>query len=229
MSRILCALAVLFAPGPALACGGFFCNNSAPIDQSAERIVFAVDPAGDVTMHVQIAYSGASDHFAWIVPVAGQPDLFVSSDALFTTLAQMTQPTFTLQYTSTGGCDAMWPPGVDYDIATSNYGADGTNGSDVTVVSRETVGPYDTVVLQADNTAALLQWLQDEQYDLPDALDPVLEPYVAQNQYFVALKLAAGNDVGDLTPLGLRYHASQPSIPIQLTSIAATPNMHLEA
>lgn len=221
MTSVLLALVA----SPAMACGGFFCDNNAPIDQSAERIVFAVDePAGEVTMHVQVVYSGASDHFAWILPVSGVPDLFVSSDTLFTTLAFMTEPQFYLDYTNTNGCESWWPPTAEYDVSDS----DGTNGG-VTVVSQQAVGPYDTVVLQADNTAALLQWLQDEGYDLPDELDPALQPYVADNQYFVALKLAAGNDVGDLTPLGLRYAGTQPAIPIQLTSIAATPDMRLEA
>jgi hypothetical protein len=84
------------------------------------------------------------------------------------------------------------------------------------------------VTLQANSASELLDWLQDNQYVLPDDLDPVLQPYVAANQYFVALRLAKDSDVGDLRPLGLRYPSTTPAIPIQLTSIAATPDMRLE-
>jgi len=49
------ALAMLLTPSRVDACGGFFCSAS-PVDQSAERIVFAVDEQTQRTdMIVQIS------------------------------------------------------------------------------------------------------------------------------------------------------------------------------
>jgi MYXO-CTERM domain-containing protein len=227
MIRVALSL-VLLAPAPAWACGGFFCDRDFPIDQSSEQIVFGVDEdSGTVTAHVQIAYQGASEDFAWVVPVSGVPELFVSSDALFTTLKAFTEPTFWLDYEQQGVCDVGW--GRQEFALEMDSGAvdeDGDNG--VTVISEQQVGPYDTVVLQAESSAELLTWLQSAGYDLPTNLDPVLAPYVASGQYFVALKLSAGKDTGDLQPLGMTYPGTAASIPIQLTSIAATPDMRLE-
>lgn len=81
--------------------------------------------------------------------------------------------------------------------------------STIEVVSEGQVGPYETVVLQAGNEEALLDYLQDAGYDLPDSLDAVLAPYVGADAHFVAHKLASNRDVGDITPLGLRYAATR--------------------
>ena len=95
----------LFAPATAYACGGFFCQN-APMDQSAERIVFAIDEdTGTVDTHVQIFYQGTAEQFAWVVPAPAEPELFLSTDALFQQLQWQTAPIFwsamyaTTQYT----------------------------------------------------------------------------------------------------------------------------------
>ncbi|MCO4746052.1 MAG: DUF2330 domain-containing protein [Proteobacteria bacterium] len=224
----LVALLSMIPTAEALACGGFFCNRDFPIDQAGEEVIFGVDEdAGTVDAHVSIAYQGASEDFAWIVPVANVPELFPSSDALFTGLRTQTKPQFYLQWDYSGEC--AWD--MLYDDAEAD--ADGgppsptTGGNGVTVVNEERVGPYDSVTLQAETADLLLSWLNNAGYDLPTDLSSVLEPYVASDQYFVALKLSAGSETGDLVPLGMRYEGRTASVPIQLTSVAATPDMPL--
>ncbi|MEM6731822.1 MAG: DUF2330 domain-containing protein, partial [Myxococcota bacterium] len=48
------------------------------------------------------------------------------------------------------------------------------------------------------------------------------------SSFFVALRLSQDRDVGALAPLAMRYSARQAMVPIELTSIAATPDMRLE-
>jgi hypothetical protein len=66
------ALALASQAPSAKACGGFFCGR-APVDQTAERILFEV---GDdsVTMTTQISYNGAAEDFAWVLPLFEVPD-----------------------------------------------------------------------------------------------------------------------------------------------------------
>jgi hypothetical protein len=64
--------AVLWVPSPADACGGFFCGQQ-PVDQQAERVVFAVNADNTVTMISQITYTGSSEDFAWVLPLAAVP------------------------------------------------------------------------------------------------------------------------------------------------------------
>lgn len=212
---------------PANACGGFFCQQ-VPVDQDAERIVFAYDDAtGTIETNVQIFYTGEAEEFAWVVPVPQIPEIFVSTDQLFDNLAIYTAPTFWPAYDSEGECDYS-----DSDVAMEDGGSYSFSSTaappSVQIIETQQVGPYETVTLQADSTAALLGWLQDNDYDLPDAIEPLLTPYVAGESYFIALRLANGFDTGDITPLGFRYAGDRPQIPIQLTSIAASPDMRLE-
>ncbi|MFT6162825.1 MAG: hypothetical protein ACJATT_005027 [Myxococcota bacterium] len=228
--RTLISLSVvaLAIPLDAFACGGFFCNNDFPVDQSAEQIVFGVDSqTGDTTVHVTVSYEGESDDFAWIVPVPTLPRLDVSSDALFTAISNATQPQFILERSQTGICNLPEFGGRDLEDSDTAFPTD-ADGGGVEVVAKAQVGPYDTLTLRAESSSELLTWLNEAGYDLPSNLEPVLAPYIASGQYFVALKLSAGNDTGDLAPLAMTYPSTSASVPIQLTSIAATPDMPIE-
>lgn len=235
---LLTAALTLLLPNRAHACGGMFCDSTSTttvVEQAAERIIFSFD-GSTLDTEVQISFEGEADEFAWVVPVPVEPELYVSNDAMFTALAEATGPRYVVTTAFTGaqplsvGCGCF---DVSTDTATAGGGGFGENGENggsmgVVVVSEETVGPYETVVLQATNAGVLVGWLQDQGYTLPDTLDAALEPYVATGQYFVALKLASDKDAGDLTPIGMRYPATAASIPIQLTSIAAIPDLPIE-
>ncbi len=225
MFKYLLPVPLLLASNPALACGGFFCNQDLPVLQTAERILFAIDEqAGTVTTHVTIAYEGPSEDFAWILPVAGVPELFTASEGLFEALALRTQPSYVLDEVYQGDC---W----EYDMLSSSAGStldSGVPESGVEVLDSKVVGPYETVTLAATSSDALLAWLNDNGFDLPADLDPKLAPYIAGGMNFVALKLAKDQDTGDIVPFGMTYPGDKASIPIQLTAIAAQPDMRLE-
>ncbi|NCG18366.1 MAG: DUF2330 domain-containing protein [Rhodobacterales bacterium] len=234
MSRTLLTMALGLAISPvANACGGFFCDQDEPVDQNAERIVFAIDEAaGRVESHVQIFYQGPSDDFAWVVPVPNNPEVFLSSTAMFDQLAQQLAPSFQLKIKEEGKCtyENKWGRSeysMDSGVVSSSDVANESDG--VSVVQEGQVGPYDMVVLQAQSSAELIAWLGDNGYDIPISLDPLLAPYVAADSYFLALKLSKNSDSGDIEPIAFSYEGTQPSIPIQLTSVAATPDMRLEA
>jgi hypothetical protein len=234
---LVVSLLSLFGAPEALACGGFFCQT-VPVNQSAERIVFAVDEgAGETEMHVQVSYSGSAAEFAWIVPVSGTPKLKLTTDALFTALAAQTQPRFYLNYTDDGSCvyaqDSSWAvTDAAFDGALSDSGSvaglDSGGGPQVNVIAEQRVGPYDTVTLQADTAEVLVTWLRENNYLIPESLTPALAPYVAGGQTFVALRLANDQAFGALPPLALKYPGTTPAIPIQLTAVAAEPDMRLE-
>src|SRR5216110_1957501 len=82
-------------PRPARACGGLFCNQQIPVDQSGEQIVFSIDDEG-VTAHILIQYQGSARDFAWVVPVSVKPEISLGTQQLFLALLQATQPAFVL-------------------------------------------------------------------------------------------------------------------------------------
>ena len=68
---------LLFAgTSTALACGGFFCQNSA-VDQNAERIIFTQNKDRTVSALIQIQYVGSAPDFSWILPL---PDAIEADD-----------------------------------------------------------------------------------------------------------------------------------------------------
>ena len=65
MSRFIMCVFIL-APELAFACGGLFCNAQTPVNQAAERILFA--QTDDGSMHVRITYEGHTNWFSTAVP-----------------------------------------------------------------------------------------------------------------------------------------------------------------
>jgi hypothetical protein len=225
------ALSAFMIPSDASACGGFFCSQE-PIDQTAEQIAFAVNPeTNTVDAHIRIFYQGNAEDFAWIVPVKNVPELFISTEELFNVIGWQTDPQFNLIYKEEGTCtyDGYYGYyGYGFGYPESDYDLGVSDGTGVTIIAEQEVGPYETVTLQAESSEELLGWLQANDYDLPDDLDPVLTPYVNGGAYFVALRLGNDKDVGDIAPLGMTYEGTKAAIPIQLTSIAAMPDMRLQ-
>src|SRR6187551_1490867 len=89
------ALALVSQAPRAQACGGFFCGR-APVDQTAERILFEVGDES-VTMTTQISYNGAAEDFAWVLPLFEVPDpdsLAVFPQRALTGLDAATGPIF---------------------------------------------------------------------------------------------------------------------------------------
>jgi hypothetical protein len=232
MRKILVAIAVLGlgSTSPALACGGLFCDNVNTVDQVGEGVIFAVDD-NTVTMQVKITYVGAAADFAWVVPLPAEPTLFVSTNALFDNLAALTEPVIyrTERQHACPRQEAESETDTDTDTdADADADADAdTDAGGVTVVSEAEVGPYETVVLQATTTQALVDWLQANAYAVPDTLESALAPYLTAHTNFLALKLQKDKDAGDLEPLGISYPGTKATIPIQLTKIAAADDMPL--
>lgn len=210
------------------ACGGFFCSLSQPVDQLGERILFVKD-GEDIVAHVQIQFTGNSENFSWVVPVPSEPKLGVGSDALFQALQTATQPTFQLNLTTEGKCkpDPIVLRKSQARLLSPGAVAEADDG--VTIVSREEIGPFDTVVLTGDDPEKLKSWLRDNGYDIPETLDPLLNPYIEKKMFLVALKLLKDRESGDLQPIVMRYKSEKPEIPIRLTAVAAQPDMDVYA
>lgn len=220
------ALALLLTPLPARACGGFFCSNS-PMDQVAENILFVVGP-GQITTHVQLQFSGSAADFAWVLPIPSIPKLGVSHNQIFSQLQWTTQPSFFLNWQEDDACG--FPPIFRFDTDCPNCAVVAETVDDgVEVVLKETVGPYEAVVITSEDATAITTWLIDNGYQLGDLGEELLAPYVEMEMYFLALRLSPDREVGDLQPIAMTYDAEEPMIPIKLTAIATQPDLGVTA
>ncbi len=213
------------SPAPTQACGGFFCNNSAPVEQAAEQIAFGVKN-NEVTAHIQIRYQGDPAAFAWILPLPSEPSLDIGTDELFTLLGQLYLPQFSGQQEVDKACyEKQFGAGGGSESEGESEG----EADEVSVEFRGAVGPYDAAVITSDDADAIRQWLEDEGYDLPDGATALLDAYVKEQHYFVALKLLPDADAGDIAPIVVRFAFDRPCIPLRLTAVAAAPDMPIRA
>lgn len=217
---------------PAQACGGLFCSTANPVNQAAERIVFAHDEsAGRVTAVIEILYQGPADQFAWILPVSGTPDVSVSTNALLNRLQQATNPVYQLQRT--------WPEdacNVDFDSGGNGVTGDpvdspvDSGSGSVSVLASGNAGPYDYEVISvaagADDPAQdAIEWLMTNGYDTGATGPDLLRPYLVNGLNLLAVRLSKQASVGSIRPIKLAYDSDEPMIPIRPTAVAANDDM----
>ncbi|MCB9595403.1 MAG: DUF2330 domain-containing protein [Sandaracinaceae bacterium] len=212
-SSLVLAL-LLAAPAPALACGGFFCGQQ-PVDQQAERILFAV---GDdhTDMVVQISYRGEASEFAWVLPIGFVPetsDLGTFSPLALTQLDANTAPVF------------VRPDDFECGGVLLNGGGSDADTPGVTVHLTDVVGPYEVAVIEGADAGELITWLRDHHFRVTDAMLPYIDAYVSEGMKLLALRLVADRGIEDIEPFRIRMPGRTPSIPIRLTAIAAEPDM----
>ena len=175
-------------------------------------------------MHVRIQYDGPPDQFGWLLPVPNDPELEVelSTEALFDGLDAIYAPRFIVQRIFDDSC-----PPMDFAVAAdgSVERSEDDSVGGVNVISREAVGPYDRVILEATDVSELRAWLDENQYFIPPSIDAKLSPYVERGLHFVAIKLLASAGTDDIAPLRLTFAGNKPSIPIVPTSVAANADM----
>lgn len=231
LGAALASVATL-ASAPAEACGGFFCNAAQPVNQAAERILFAQAADGTVTATIQIQYSGDAEHFAWVLPVAGTPEVQVSSNSIFTALQAATNPTYNLVTTVEGTCS----DDVDFTSPSTGLAMDGSvvlsdaGSGPIRVVDGGSVGPYDYVTIEVDPTTAnaadaAVAWLVDNGYQIDPSGAALLEPYLDAGMNLLAFRLTKGNTTGSIRPVQISFGTGQASIPIRPTAVATVPDM----
>jgi hypothetical protein len=243
-------LVAALVPGtPARACGGLFCNqpqtqnpfDPPPVAQTAENVLFAMqkDAAGvtHLEAHVQIFYAGPADRFSWVVPVDNKPELAVGTNQLFKVLDPATKPSFGVAWHDEGTCKENAAPaqpaaggsGGSSGFAAADAGAS-DGGARVEIAFRGDVGPYDAAVLRSadpNDPKALKDWLQLNMYYLSPEGGKLIDDYVKEQKWFVAIRLINGHTVNEIQPLVMHFDGPSPCIPLRLTSIASINDLRI--
>jgi len=242
LAGALAASCVIGGAARAEACGGFFCNQAQPVNQAAERIIFADNGDHTQTAVIEIMYQGPSEHFSWLLPISSVPmgnQIKVASDIAFQRLQSATNPQYTLTTTVEGSCKVQQTPsgtgtggssaiGISMGSGGSAGAPSGDNG--VHVEASGVVGSFDWSVISIDSSStdaatAAVKWLGDNGFDVPAGAPDLLGPYLADGLYLLALKLTKGADTGSIRPIVLTYAGDSASIPIKLTAVSANDNM----
>lgn len=203
---LLSLVCILISPLTALACGGMF-SADAYTEQSAERLIFAVDP-GKVTLYEQIHYTGSPKNFAWVLPVPAVPTVATSSVNLFQDLDRETAP-------------RLYQPEAPACGGYNTAGAPAPVSGGVNVYSSGAVGPYSYNVIGSNDPQALTHWLTSHNYKIPAESQAEMQPYIAAHMFFLTMRLRGNASTQDMLPVKITYATSQPAITIPLRM--ATP------
>jgi MYXO-CTERM domain-containing protein len=251
----LAALAVVaLAPAPALACGGFFCSQ-VNVDQTSERILFEVNPDSTISLTVEIALTGDSNSFSWLIPLPPEttssgtgtctaPDGTVVDTSGFESVLVPTDDCAPFQTVTNSALmllagittpQIIAPPQTGWDDwdGDADGGGDTSTGAPtaeddgVSVSELPQVDDYQGELISSENTDALVTWLNDNGYVITPEMYPFIAEYVASGMSFLGIQLAPEPQSGiySIKPLNLRYHSTVPMVPLTLSAVSAEPEM----
>jgi hypothetical protein len=209
----LLALALWIAPAEACGCGGYIPNGGDAYVTQEQALLRWDGQTEQIVMTLGVL--GGSKEAAVVLPVPAQASVKLGDAQAFNQLGELTRPVIQEQkrYVLPFFMGAAAPPPV---------GA----GAPVTVLSRQTLGPFEVSNLAATDANALVDWLKQNGYELSAGLGDALKPYVAQGWFYVAVRLrpGAGDTLkGTLDPLWVTFSASQLVYPMRASANARQP------
>jgi hypothetical protein len=239
MSRVASALLALFVltampfalPRVASACGGCFAPTGTPNIVTAHRMAVSLS-ASETTLWDQIQYAGAPEDFVWVLPVSAGVEVELADNAFFEALAQGTQINMTAPlpptpcFCSSGGfgCGAS----DSASPATRGGGVIALDAGAVTVFHEGSIGPYETATVMSDDAMALVDWLQERGYGVPDSILPTIAHYSELGLAFVVLRLSPDAGVQQMQPVRITVPGLAPTFPLRMVAAGATEELSLE-
>ena len=101
----------------------------------------------------------------------------------------------------------------------------------VTVYGRVLLEHYEVSILGADDASHIMNWLQENAYNVNPSARDVLDAYIDQNWAFVAVKLNPGEkrhyENEFLPPLAIRYRHGRLILPLHISSVSTRRNARI--
>src|SRR5580658_5487476 len=205
---------------PASACGGCFHPPSQTVtDITDERMLLAVS-ATQSTLYDQIEYSGSPTSFAWVLPIHGTVTVGLSADVLSQSIDALTATQINPppQNCPSPNCLGGGASGGGFAVPAAEAPASADAGS-VQVLTQANVGPYETVQLESTDGSALDDWLSENGYNIPAAVEPILDAYVSEGFDFLAMKLLPNAGVQAMRPVRVTTPGASLSLPLRMASV----------
>ena len=210
----ICLAAVIammsaFAANPveACACGGYL-PHEGEASVTEEHVLIRWDgQTEDIVMTLGVL--GSSKEAAVIFPVPTRATVKLADSKVFNALRELTKPRIEDVYSFFPTTDGL-------------LGGVGAGAPAVVLLERQTLGPFDVSTLAANDADALNHWLAANGYTLSPEIASGLQPYVAENWYFIAVRLtpgAGGTELtGSLDPLWITFPYGKIVYPMRLSA-----------
>jgi uncharacterized protein (TIGR03382 family) len=214
-------------------CGTFVGTAGTELFSSASEVA-VVREGTRTTLTMANDYQGPVSEFAVVVPVPevlGEEDVRVVDPFVFDRLQAYSGPRL-VSYT----CEELYPDppprgsasdaafgglGCISTVWYSEYELDmGDSGYGGTVIEAQfIVGEYEVVVLSAEESSGMLQWLNDNGYAVSPTASELIQEYLDADSYFFAAKVfpeLVPPGQNKLSPLQFAYESPAFSLPIRL-------------
>jgi hypothetical protein len=231
---ITLALASALAGGSATAqafCGFYVGKADASLFNEASKVVMVRDGERTV-INMLNDYQGALSEFALVVPVPvvlQKEDVKTPQRAVFDRIDAYSAPRLA-EYYDPNPCHPQHPRSMAAPSAAQKslgraIAEDRAEALGVRVEAQYTVGPYDIVILSAEQSDGLETWLHENGYRIPAGASQALAPYIRQDmKFFVAkvnLEAHAKSGAQMLAPLQFAFRTDKFMLPIRLGMINA--------
>jgi len=190
---------LLLSTSVAWPCGALFTTSEGIVASDAQEVILRVSE-GATEIEYNIRYTGDAEEFGWLIPVPEDVSSVEEGDhATFDEYRSLTAPLWSGDLGGDEGCACGDGSKGDFMNGGGDFGVELASGY---------VGDYAYTVLDGDNFAAVLAWLDDQEFEYGDQ-SPAIQ-YYGNGYDFVALTLSpSSSSTGDegrtLVPLKIRY------------------------
>jgi hypothetical protein len=215
---VIVCIDLLTCVGTILADGCMFIRHATRADilQPTQKVYIRWDGSQEKLL-IQTKYEGPAEEMVWIVPVPSQPTVEAGDPNVFEQLSIDT-----------------YSPDLSYTdfVGLRVYSAGIPRTRDGPVEWRRQIGAYDVVLLRPVGEETVIEWLNANEFGVPDKAVSVLEDYIREQWWMVAAKIHPDSltDItreklaqGLLHPLEMTFASPACLYPLRLTSIAAGP------
>ncbi len=229
-NRILLLISLTFTGQCVAFCGFYVARADAELYNQASQVVLVRDQNKTV-ITMKNDFRGDTNEFALIVPVPTmieREQINVADPALLDRLDAYTAPRL-VEYFDADPCRTLYRLEAPMANAVSEMSAKSSTprarSLGVTVEARYAVGEYDILILSATQSAGLMRWLDENNYEIPTDAGKVIAGYLKQGmRFFVArvnLETQAKLGYSFLRPLQIAYDSPRFMLPIRLGMVNA--------
>ena len=228
LAAVLVSLVFGLPAAAAAFCGFYVSGADASLYNNATMVVLLREGRTTV-LSMQNNYQGPPEDFAMVVPVPvvlEEENVKTLPHEVFGRVDQLAAPRL-VEYWEQDPCfQPIYPMqagsrSVRRRMTRAPMTETAAADLGVRIEAEFQVAEYDVVILSAQYSAGLDQWLRQEQYNIPQGAERVLRPYVeAGTKFFVAKVDAERVTFRDgkavLSPLRFHYDSEEFSLPVRL-------------
>ncbi len=218
-------------------CGFYVARADTSLFNRASQVVLVRDDDRTVITMAN-DFQGDVEDFAVVIPVPTfieREQINVADRTLIEHLDAYTAPRLVeyhdpdpcarYELKSMGAADAAFPQ------ANRVFDQESSRSRGVTIEASYTVGEYDILILSAQESSGLIEWLEENDYRIPKGAEAIVDSYLKQDMRFFVAKVNLSEQAklgySYLRPLQVAYESNKFMLPIRLGTLNAQGKQEL--